>query len=194
MKVCIGWDRLGWFWYPPRERGGADEHEPLREAEKSKVRALTYDGILSLAAWHGHQVDNAGWKQKLLMWNWQWISLDRYPGWESEHGSPPWCKIEHVNKPDSWPGGKLVTTREGTPSSSDVANKWDDVAQAQFYTRDLSYDHSCSVGNGEPYMSLWWFRTAAERDRFLAWLAETMPTIKILCRSAADLPPEQQAG
>lgn len=189
-KVRIDSDRDGWFWHFPIPKG--QEPRPLEDKDKSKVRGSTYDEIRNLAVAAGHEIDNAGWKQKLLMWNWHSVGFDRYPGWEIEHNSPPWCRIEHVNKADAWEGRKKVSEHPGTKSSSDVCNAWDDVAQAQFYTRDISYDGSCSVGNGEAYGSLWWFRTAAERDRFLAWLPTFDPTIKVVYRSAAELPPTER--
>jgi hypothetical protein len=48
--------------------------------------------------------------------------------------------------------------------------------------------------NREPYGSLWWFRTVAERDRFLAWLATFDSTIVVVYRNAAELPERERAG
>lgn len=188
-KVSIDNDRDGWFWYI-----APDQRDPdWRLADKDKSpRAKTYDEILQHATAAGYEINNGGWKQKLLSWNWHGIGFDRYPGWAIEHGAPPWCRIEHVNG-DTWECGKRASDRSATKSSGDVANAWDDIAETQFYTRDISYDGSCSVMNREPYGSLWWFRTVAERDRFLAWLKTFDATIKVVYRNAGELPKEERA-
>lgn len=183
MKVSIDNDRDGWYWFVQPEN---DPDWRIADKDKS-ARARTYDEILEHVAKAGYEVDNAGWRQKLLSWNWHSIALDRYPGWAIEHGAPPWCRIEHVNG-DTWEGGKRKTDRPATKSSYDVANAWDNIAETQFYTRDISYDGSCSVMNGEPYGSLWWFRTVAERDRFLAWLATFDASIVVVYRHAGEVP------
>jgi hypothetical protein len=193
-SVSIDCDRVngrpetGWYYYPCPPRGSTG---PIADKDKSP-RAATYDEIIERAKAAGYEIENGGWKQKLLMWNWNNVSLDGYPGWAIEHGSPPWCRIEHVNG-DTWEGGKRASDRPATKSSSDVANAWDNVAEVQFYTRDLSYDGSVSVMNREPYGSLWWFRTTAERDRFLAWLPAFDSKIKVIYRNAAELPPQERA-
>lgn len=182
MRVAIDHDRKGWYWFPD----DTSREAPIPDRVKSK-RERTYDAILSSAKEAGHEISNGGWKQKLLMWNWQSVALDGYPGWQLEHKHPAWCRLEHVNSNTAWPNSP-PGEREGTKSSSDVTNAWDDVAEVQFYTRDISYDGYCSVTNGEAYGSVWWFRTAAERDRFLAWLPTFAPTVKIIYRSASELP------
>jgi hypothetical protein len=95
-KVNIDNDREGWFWYvaPPEDT----DYSEWRLADKDKSpRAKTYDEILDQVALAGYEVNNGGWKQKLLSWNWHGIGFDRYPGWAIEYRSPPWCRIEHVN-------------------------------------------------------------------------------------------------
>lgn len=187
--VNIDCDRDGWYWYHPR---APRDDRPLTDADKS-ARARTYDEIIEHAKSAGYTVCNGGWKQKLLTWNWSNLSIDRYPGWAIEEGAPPWCSIRHVNG-DTWKDGKRVSDEPATKSSGDVANAWDDVAEVQFYTRDLSYDGSFSVCNGEAYGSLWWFRTVAERERFLAWLPTFDPTIQIVYRCFAEFPAEVRRG
>lgn len=183
-SVCINCDRQGWYWFvPPPE--GID----ITDRDKS-ARARTYDEIIAHAKAAGYEVDNAGWKQKVLLWNWNSMSFDRWPGWAIEEGAPPWCRLEHVNSNTAWPD-RPPGKRAGTIGSTDLARAWDDVAAVQFYSRDISYDGGFGVGNGEPYGSLWWFRTIAERDRFLAWVAEYAPDVRIVYRSFKEWPKKQ---
>jgi len=135
---------------------------------KCEQRYETYDKARTGAVLAGHEVDSAGWKKKLLMWNWHSHSLDGYPGWEIENPQeiekhsrhPAYAKLEHINK--------------RTKSSEELCNAWDDVAEVDFYRRDFSYDGSVFVRDGDAYGSGWWFATIAERDRFIQWAAEQM--------------------
>lgn len=172
MKVKIDCDKRlkerggteyegGWFYGTLRvdESGRADWDM------KSEARFETYAAARAGARVAGYEIDNAGWKKKLLMWNWHSHSLDGYPGWQAEKEEygrpvPAYAKLEHINKK--------------TKSSDDLCNAWDDVAEVDFYQRDYSYDGSVFVGDGDKYGSGWWFATVAERDRFLLWAAEQM--------------------
>ncbi len=101
-----------------------------------------------------------GWKQKLGTMDWHDVCLDGYPGWEMEtvEGKPVPAYV------------KLTHTRgEGTVESSTLANKWDDIANEPFYTRDWTDDGIPFVHKGGTYWSGWWFKTVAERDRFVVW-------------------------
>lgn len=173
MKVKIDSDKR------LKERGGTEyeggwfyatykrvEGQPPEFDMKSE-RFQTYSEAKMRAVEAGHEVDNAGWKHKLLMWNWHSHSLDGYPGWELEgpgpgeyHAHPAYAKLEHVNKK--------------TKSSDELCNAWDDVAEVDFYQRDYSYDGSVFVADGDRYGSGWWFATVAERDRFLVWAEKQM--------------------
>lgn len=172
MKVKIDCDKR------LKERGGTEYEGGWYYATTTKCpdtgmptydmkseRYATYAEVKAAAAKAGHEVDNAGWIHKMLMWNWHSHSFDGYPGWELEGGHPAWCKLEHVNKK--------------TKGSDDLCREWDDAAIVDFYQRDYSYDGSVSVNNGEAYGSGWWFATIAERDRFVAWAREQ--DIKVVC-------------
>lgn len=102
--------------------------------------------------------DNAGWLQKMLMWDFNKHALDGYPGWEIEReNSPAFVRLSHVR-------GK------GAVESNALCEAWDDVARARFYQRDWTDDGIPFVREGETYRSGWWFQTLAERDRFVEWL------------------------
>lgn len=118
----------------------------------------TYYEAIKVACGCGHEVDNAGWKHKLLTWNFNNHALDGYPWWEKDGKHPAFVQLQHVR---GKPG------RE----SSDLANAWDDIATADFYQRDWTSDGLPFVSDGETYVSGWWFQTIAERDRFVAWHA-----------------------
>lgn len=183
VKVCIDSDHDGWYYFVRPET----YNDPIPESAKTRLPlGKTFDDIWQLALDNGHEISNAGWKRKLLSWNWYGICLDGYPGWELEGGNPAWCRLEHVNSNTAWNGEP--GEHAGTPRSKDLQNFWDDLAKVHFYSRDYSYDGSFSVGNGEKYGSGWWFRTVAERDRFLAWVTECFPTVKIICRNASEYP------
>lgn len=168
----------GWFW----------KTGPRDKLIKDTQRYPTFEAVIAAGLAAGRKFGNGGWKRKLLSWNWHNVTFDRHPGWEIEcDRMPAWCRIEHVNG-DTWENGKPHTDREPTKSSSDAQNAWDDLAAGWFYSRDISYDGSCSVVNREPYGSLWWFQTLAERDRFLAWLPTFCPLIKVIYRNGNEIP------
>lgn len=107
--------------------------------------------------------DNAGWRMKMLTWDWHRLGFDGYPGWELEptpggikSHAPTFVKLSHMR-------GK------GDVESSALCTKWDDIAQVRFYQRDWTEDGIPFVREGETYWSGWWFQTIAERDRFVAW-------------------------
>ena len=65
---------------------------------------------------------------------------------------------------------KFTSTRQAKEvESSALATKWDDIAEEPFYMRDWTDDGIPFVHEGETYWSGWWFKTVAERDRFVAW-------------------------
>jgi hypothetical protein len=124
-------------------------------------RFPSYAAVKDAAIKAGHEIDNAGWLHKLLMWNWHSHSLDGYPGWEiekEEYGMPipAFAKLTHVR-------GK------GDVESSTLCNEWDNIAEADFYQRDWTDDGIPFVRENETYWSGWWFATIAERDRFVKW-------------------------
>jgi hypothetical protein len=104
--------------------------------------------------------DNLGWKQKLLSVDWHDCCLDGYPGWEMEtadgKSAPAFVKLTHIR-----------ATKD--VESSTLANKWDDIANEPFYTRDWTDDGIPFVNKGDTYWSGWWFKTVVERDRFVVW-------------------------
>lgn len=81
MKVTIDRDRDGWHYV------AADlKSEPL----------VTYAEAVRRAMANGHTVDNAGWRHRMLMWNWYNHALDGYPGWEIEaENVPAFVKLTH---------------------------------------------------------------------------------------------------
>jgi hypothetical protein len=151
-KVRIDHGRDGWHWYT----GEGDERMV------SVTAFPTYYAAKLAAIAAGHTINGAGWKHKLLMWNWHGHALDGYPGWEltrnpGEHADhPAFIKLAHTK------GGNQVTSHE-------LASAWDDVAEVDFYQRDWTADGIPFVREGEVYWSGWWFATIAERERFLRW-------------------------
>lgn len=142
MKVKIECDRDGWCY-------GTDGMKSAKFA--------SYPETVRHARSAGHEIDNAGWRHKLLSWNFNMHAIDGYPEWEIEREkSPAFVKLTHVR-------GK------GAVESSALANAWDDVATVDFYQRDWTDDGIPFVRSGETYWSGWWFATIAERDRFLVW-------------------------
>ena len=151
MKVDINWSHGGWRF--------------SAEGLKSDPSPTYYDAI-QRANEAGHAIDNGGWKHRLLSWNFNFHALDGYPDWEIENPEadkysrhPAFVKLTHVRR------------RAGDVESSALANAWDDLATADFYQRDWTDDGIPFVDEGETYWSGWWFQTAAERDRFVAWQA-----------------------
>ena len=149
-----------------KERGGT-EYEGGWYYESSGLKSdryPSYSDAMRQARSVGHEVDNAGWKHKMLMWNWHSHSLDGFPGWEHE--------TEEYGRPHP-AFAKLVHTRaKGEVESNDLCNAWDDVATVDFYQRDWTDDGIPFVREGDTYWSGWWFETIAERDRFLRWREE----------------------
>lgn len=146
VKVKIDRDREGWRYF-------ADDlkSDPFP----------TYGAAVKAAKANGHEIDNAGWRRRMLMWNFNDHALDGYPGWEIERDkSPAFVKLTHVRR-----GG------DADVESRTLAAAWDDVAEVDFYQRDWTGDGIPFVNGGETYWSGWWFQTIAERDRFVAWHA-----------------------
>ena len=147
MKVEINWDRDGW-----RFSAGSMKSDAF----------TTYPDVVQAALAAGHEIDNAGWKHRLSMWNWNNHALDGYPGWDldgpEEYGRrhPAFVKLTHQRS-------------SGDVESHALAVAWDDVTTADFYQRDWTDDGIPFVREGETYWSGWWFATIAERDRFLKW-------------------------
>lgn len=150
MKVRIDRDRdTGWHF-------GAEgmKSDPFPSYPDAKRHALAA----------GHELDNAGWSHRMLMWNWHQHAMDGYLGWEIENPTeaskydrhPAFVKLTHVH------GKKEV-------ESHVLAAAWDDVATVDFYQRDWTDDGLPTVSNGDTYWSGWWFATVAERDRFVEW-------------------------
>jgi hypothetical protein len=155
VKVRIDRDRDGWHFSAEGMKS-----EPLASYPETKRRAVE----------SGHEVDNAGWLHRMLMWNWHQHAMDGYPGWEIENASEP-------NKYERHPAFvKLTHTRgKGEVESHKLAAAWDDIAEVDFYQRDWTDDGLPSVNKGDVYWSGWWFATIAERDRFVEWHAKAGP-------------------
>jgi len=104
-----------------------------------------------------HLEHNAGWKKKLLMWDWHDLSYDGYLGWDLvESGGrkhPPFVKLTIRNKVDK--------------SSDDITREFDDVATGKFYSRDFSLSGSMFVSDGEVYEAGWWFQKREDAYAFI---------------------------
>ena len=100
---------------------------------------------------------NAGWKKKLLMWDWHEVAIDGYPGWDLVEGDggmhPPFVKIAIRNKVDK--------------DSTDIDREFDDIASGRFYSRDWSRDGAFSVSDGEVYDAGWWFQKREDAYEFI---------------------------
>ena len=147
-KVRIDRDRDGWHYY-------------IGEGEQRLTSApfRSYPEAVRRAVAAGHEVDNAGWRHRLLAWNFNGHAIDGYPEWEIEsEKSPAFKRLTHIR---GALGGE----------SNDLANAWDDLADVDFYQRDWTSDGIPFVSEGETYWSGWWFATVAERDRFVQWVA-----------------------
>lgn len=152
----------GWYYYKLH-----DDHDKRdwddKIAWKCAKRYETYDACLSGLAAEGYVHSNAGWRKKMLSWNHGNHSLQGYPGWETktgDYGYPTpvgFVKLTHRHK-------------KGDDESANLAREWDDLAETHFYSRDHSTDGSVCVTDGDVYYSTWVFATAAEADRFRAWL------------------------
>jgi hypothetical protein len=148
MKVKIYRDREGWY------------HAC---ADLKSERAATYGEAIERAIAAGHDIDNAGWLKRMIMWNFNNHAIDGYPGWEIERDrSPAFAKLTHRR-------GK------GEVESHALAAAWDDIAAEPFYQRDWTDDGIPFVRDDETYWSGWWFKTIAERDRFLVWNRTSPP-------------------
>lgn len=148
-KVKIDRERDGWHFFS--------------EDMSVKSAALpSYSEAVKQATASGHEIDNAGWRHRLLVWNWHGHSLDGYPGWELSEGRPAFVKLTHKR-------GGLDCDVE----SHKIAARWDDIATVDFYQRDWTDDGIPFVREGGTYWSGWWFATLAERARFLKWYEET---------------------
>lgn len=126
----------------------------------------TYPDTVRRALAEGHEVDNGGWRHRLLMWQWQGHCFDGYPEWETqlymengEQRAPAFVKLAH-------------TRGDGRVESHALAAAWDDVTTVGFYQRDWTSDALPFVNQGETYWSGWWFQTKAAREQFVQWCAE----------------------
>lgn len=106
-----------------------------------------------------HLEHNAGWKKKLLMWDWYDVAHDGYPGWDlvapggGNDRHPPFVKLAIKNKTDK--------------SSEDISREFDDVAVGRFYSRDWSREGSPFVRDGEVYDAGWWFQKREDAYTFV---------------------------
>lgn len=106
-----------------------------------------------------HLEHNAGWRKKVLMWDWHEIALAGYPGWDlvdpgaGYEKRPPFVKLAIRNKVDK--------------DSDDIDREFDDIATGKFYSRDFSRDGSVYVGEGEYYDAGWWFQKRADAYTFM---------------------------
>lgn len=127
MKVKIDRDRDGWFYAE-----GPDSARSLY--------LTTYPEIKARAIADGHEVDNAGWLHRLLLWQWNHHALDGYPTWEMEGEAPAFVKLAH-------------TRGAGHVESHALASAWDDIAAVDFYQRDWTEHSLPTVCNGDMYWS-----------------------------------------
>ena len=106
-----------------------------------------------------HLEHNAGWRKKLLMWDWHEVCFKKYPGWDlvdpggGHEKHPPFVKLAIQNKV-----GK---------SSHEISVEFDDVAKGRFYSRDFSRDGSVYVGEKEWYDAGWWFEKREDAYEFI---------------------------
>jgi hypothetical protein len=140
-----------------KERGGT-EYEGGWYYDWSGPRFASYSEAKRAAEQAGHEVDNAGWRRKLLMWNWHSHSMDGHP-------CPAFVKLTHV------------MGKDGDVESSKLCNEWDDIATVDFYQRDWTDDGIPWVRKDETYWSGWWFETIAERDRFVEWVRDRVAKV-----------------
>jgi hypothetical protein len=103
-----------------------------------------------------HLEHNAGWKKKLLPWNWHEVSLDGYPEWDlvdtagGKH--PPFVKLPMI---------------AGEKISTDIDRDFDDIAIGKFYSRDWPREGSPFVRDGEVYDCGWWFQKREDAYEFI---------------------------
>lgn len=153
----------GWYYAKVTDKGAPCDDE--FGLAKTHDRWETYAECVAAARANGHEVDNAGWRRKMLSWNFTSHSLDDYPGWEHEDVSrpdrpkPAYVRLAHTRGPS----GSAV-------ESTTLCQGWDDIAEADFYQRDHTSDGIPWCSEGEVYWSSWWFAKIAERDRFVAWV------------------------
>jgi hypothetical protein len=87
---------------------------------------------------------NAGWIKRVLMWNWHWIALDGYPGWdlvgEVNDRHPPFVKLAIVKGKDR--------------PARDIEIEW-------------TSDGIPFVHDGETYHAGFWFEKLADREAFV---------------------------
>lgn len=131
----------------------------LRDARCAECGARCVPGL-------SHMEHNAGWKKKLLRWDWHEVVLDGYPGWDlvdaprGEAKHPPFVRLSIRNKTDK--------------SSLDISREFDDVAVGRFYSRDWT-DSSRGwtdsglpfVDDGEVYSAGWWFQKREDAYAFI---------------------------
>ncbi len=143
-----------------------DEHElvPVNGGRRHRRLHVDCGGLVSLVQGKvtcgacGAVDDNAGWLKRVLMWNWHWIALDGYPGWDlvgsGSDQHPPFAKL---------------TIRKGSAKSArEIEIEWDDLATGLFYHRDWTDDGIPFVNDGETYWAGFWFEKTADRDAFVA--------------------------
>lgn len=106
-----------------------------------------------------HLEHNAGWRKKLLMWDWHEVAIEGYPGWDLVDPRGGWPKHP--------PFVKLAIQNKVGKSSEDITREFDDVATGRFYSRDWSADGSPFVGDGEWYDAGWWFQKREDAYEFI---------------------------
>jgi len=152
-------ERAGWFYGWKfsehfRDNGG-------NELFVGEGPFKSYPETIMEARQAGYEVNNLGWKHRLVSANWYNHTIDGYPGWELVPGSkdPAFVKLSHP-------------TDDPTHDPQGLCNKWDDIATVDFYKRDWTEDGIPLLRKGETYWSGWWFETIAERDQFIAWVMQ----------------------
>ena len=66
-----------------------------------------------------------GWRKRLMMWNWLWISMENWPGWDlaiTDHGlHPPYAEL-------------AFTQGAAGRSRIEIVDQWDNLATGLFYS------------------------------------------------------------
>lgn len=109
-----------------------------------------------------HLEHNAGWKKKMLSWDWHEMLAINFPKY--------WPDGDIILNPDGVqhpPFVKLAICNKKDKSSTDIDREFDDIATGKFYSRDFSRNGSCCVGNHEWYDAGWWFQKLEDMFTFI---------------------------
>lgn len=106
-----------------------------------------------------HLEHNAGWRKKVLMWDWIDIALSGYPGWDL---------VDPGNGDAKHPPCVRLAIRNGTDKDSlDIDREFDAIAVGQFHSEDLPREGSVFVRKGEVYDAKWSFQKREDAYKFV---------------------------